>query len=698
MSVDVGKAVGYLDLDTTGFKKGLSGALQDLKVFQDQNATAADKWAATSSAMGSAGKSLTMGVTVPLALAGAGALKFSADFGSQMSNVAAITQANTTEMQAMKDMAIDLGATTAFSASEAAEGMANLGSAGFTTKEIMAAMPGMLDLAASSGTDLATASEIAATALRGFGLEASDSGRVADLFAKAAAETNAGVEDMGEAMKFIAPVANAMGLSIEETAAAVGILSDAGIKGGQAGTTLRGALSRLASPSKEAADSMAALGFAAYDSDGKMKGLDTLIGDLNTSMVGLTDEQKQNAIVNIFGQEAMSGIMVLMDAGPEKIDGLTKSFEDSDGAAADMAKTMQDNLKGSLDQLGGAVESLGISVGDILTPFIRALAEALGNFVTWLNGSSQGVKTFVIALAVVLAAIGPILLITAKVITTVQTLLPMFGLIAKGFKAVTAVMAANPFVLIVGAIVLLVLYIRHLWKTNKDFRDGIKGIWKSIKDTVLGIGKAIGKFFTDLPKNIGDALMKVITGIDTWRDNLVKAGVKAVVNLISGMVGLIKTMPQRFKALWKDINVFFDGIPAQFFNIGKNIITGLWNGMKAIWTGIVSWFADALESIRNFLAGAEDGKSRMQGHGGSRASDYGWPALNGLAYVPYDGFQATLHEGERVLTKQQNQQGGSEVRHSGTVRVEGVNNKGELVAVTEMLMSDVTRGERRNRK
>ena len=209
----------------------------------------------------------------------------------------------------LRQQAIDLGAKTAFSAKESATGMENLASAGFNTKEIMAAMPGLLDLAAVSGGDVAMASENAATALRGFNLDASQSGHVANVFAKAAANTNAEVGDMGEAMKYIAPVANSMGFSIEEVSAAIGIMSDAGIKGSQAGTSLRGALSRLAKPTDEMQAKMDELGLSFYDSEGKMKPLKDQIGMLKDAFKGLTPEQQQNALVTLYGQESLSGMM-----------------------------------------------------------------------------------------------------------------------------------------------------------------------------------------------------------------------------------------------------------------------------------------------------------------------------------------------------------------------------------------------------
>ena len=236
--VDLGTAVGYLMLDTSGFTSGFSKAKAALKTFQDESATAADKFSAVGAAMTATGGTLTKSVTLPVVGLGTAIMKVGNDFEAQMSRVEAIAGATGEEMEKLNDLALQLGSDTAFSASEAAEGMENLASAGFTVNEIMEAMPGLLDLAASSGADLATATEIAASAVRGFGLEASDTTHVADVFAEAAARTNAQTEDMGEAMKYIAPVAKAMGQSLEETAAAVGILSDAGIKGSQAGTSL----------------------------------------------------------------------------------------------------------------------------------------------------------------------------------------------------------------------------------------------------------------------------------------------------------------------------------------------------------------------------------------------------------------------------------------------------------------------------
>lgn len=298
-------------------------------------------------------------------------------FESQMSGVRALTGATNDDFLLLKETAKQLGAETSFSASEAAEGMQNLASAGFNTSEIVAAMPGMLDLAASSGEDLAVASDIAATTLRGFGLEASEAAHVADVLAEAAARTNANVADTGEAMKYIAPIANTMGLSLEEVAAAIGLLSDAGIKGSQAGTTLRGALSRLAKPTEDMQEVMKDLGLSFYDSNGQMKSISAIVGMLKTNMASLTDEQRQNALVTLFGQEALSGMMVLMEGGSEKIDALRESLESCEGAASEMAKVRLDNLAGDMEELSGAVETAKLDIMEKLDPYLRSAVQWL---------------------------------------------------------------------------------------------------------------------------------------------------------------------------------------------------------------------------------------------------------------------------------------------------------------------------------
>lgn len=346
------------------------------------------------------------------------AIKTGMDFEAQMSRVKAISGATGEEFAKLKEQAKQLGADTAFSATEAAEGMENLASAGFSTSEIIAAMPGMLDLAASSGEDLASSADIAASTLRGFGLEASSAGHVADVLAKNAAATNAAVADTGEAMKYVAPVAKSMGIEFEETAAAIGIMADAGIKGSQAGTTLRGAMSRIAKPTKAMQETMDSLGLSFYDSNGKMKSLADITEMLETKMSGLTDEQKNQALITLFGQESLSGMMALMDRGSGEVRKLTDEYKNCDGSAKDMAKTMQDNLSGAVEEFGGSVESLGIEIFENIE---GPLKKAVRSGTTELNKLTKAVKNNKIEE-----------IVPEEAVNTVKNLGKIAGTVAKG--------------------------------------------------------------------------------------------------------------------------------------------------------------------------------------------------------------------------------------------------------------------------
>jgi len=370
-----------------------------IKITTDLDTSAAQKAMKTFGKIAGVGLKGTVAavtaVSGAISAVGGFAIKTGAEFESAMSRVQAISGATGKEFDALKQQAMELGASTAFSASEAAEGMENLASAGFNTNEIMAAMPGMLDLAASSGEALASSADIAASTLRGFGLEAEQAGHVADVLAKNAADTNAAVADTGEAMKYAAPVAHNFGISMEECAASIGIMSDAGIKGGQAGTSLRGALSRLAKPTDDMKEIMNKLGLEFFDSNGKMISLTEQTKMLSEKMSNLTDEERNNALVTLYGQESLSGMLALVQAGANKIASLTESYKNCDGAAAEMAKTMQDNLKASLEQVGGAAETFGIKVYESMSDDLKSAADTASESINQItdafeNGGLKG--------------------------------------------------------------------------------------------------------------------------------------------------------------------------------------------------------------------------------------------------------------------------------------------------------------------
>lgn len=585
MSTILGEAIGFLDLDTSGFKKGLSQASEDLKVFMDKNATAQDKLAGFGSAMSSAGSSLTKWVTLPLVGVGTAAVAVGNEFEAAMSQVKAISGATGEEFEALREQALQLGADTSFSASSAAEGMQNLASAGFTVEEIMGAMPGLLDLAASSGADLGVASEIAASAIRGFGLDATDAARVADVFAEASARTNAQVEDLGEAMKYIAPVASAMGLSIEEVTAAVGFLSDAGIKGSQAGTSLRGALSRLASPTEKSAKVMEELGMSFYDTEGNMLSLSGIVEQLQAGMLGLTQEQRNQALITIFGQESLSGMLALIDRGPEELKDMTKAFEEADGSAKEMAEVMLDNTAGAMEALGGSIETLAIKLQEIMAPTITAIVEKITEWVNWIGSLDEETQKTIVKIAAFVAALGPALLIIGKVVTGVSTAIGVFKSLAAIIKGYSTVMVAFgntflPITTVIAAVAAAVVALKVAWDNN------FAGIQEKTKELVKVCTEIFNTIIEAL-KKFGETITRLweedFAGIRTFFENTWAAIEKVFGTVLDTIIGVFETFSLILQGDWE----------------------GAWNKIKEtaanLWNGITSAFGSFLDGLVNFL-------------------------------------------------------------------------------------------------
>lgn len=414
--------------------------------FGDSLELAGGKMTSAADKIGSIGTKLTLGVTTPIIGIGTAAVNAGNDFEAQMSRVSAIAGAYGDDLEMLREQAIELGAETSFSATQSAEAMENLASAGFGTQEIMAAMPGMLDLAASSGEDLASSADIAASTLRGFQLEASEAGHVADVLAKNAADTNAAIMDTGYAMKYVAPVAQSAGWSLEEVTAAIGVMADAGIKGEQAGTTLRGALTRLMKPTDDMVESMEELGITFYNSQGKMKPLSTIVDELQKSTKNLTDEQRDNHLATIFGTEALSGMKILLASGKEELDQMTDGLKNADGAAEKMADTMLDNTKGSIEEMNGSLETAGITIQKQLAPWITKGAKKvteLANEFSQLDENTQGT---ILTMGGIAAASGPVIKglsgVTGgigKLVTGTGCLIKDLGKISSAKKAAEAI-------------------------------------------------------------------------------------------------------------------------------------------------------------------------------------------------------------------------------------------------------------------
>ncbi|MFK4916554.1 phage tail tape measure protein [Lactococcus petauri] len=595
----------YLQATDNNFVKTFNDAAKQVENFQkNTNST----MSAVGKVMTSSGKAMTKMVTLPIVGMGVAAAKVGGDFEEQMSRVKAISGATGKSFDLLRQQAIDLGAKTAFSAKESAAGMENLASAGFDASEIMQAMPGLLDLAAVSGGDVALASENAATALRGFNLDASQAGHVADVFARAAADTNAEVADMGEAMKYIAPVANSMGLSIEEVSAAIGIMSDAGIKGSQAGTSLRGALSRLAKPTDMMQAKMDELGLSFYDSEGKMKPLKDQIGMLKDAFKGLTPEQQQNALVTLYGQESLSGMMALIDKGPEKLGSLTKSLKDSDGAADEMARTMQDNMNSSLEQMMGALESAGIVIQKILAPSVKKFADAFGSLVEKFVSAPESVQKVIVVLGLVVAAIGPLLLIIGKAIKIFQTIKIGFMALQAGFALIGTSVGAviGPVLLVIAAIAAVIAIGVLVYKNWDKIAAFGKQVWENITKFVSDSANAIKEKWGDITKWFSDKWNDIKNGAKGLWDGTIQGAKDAVDSVKNTWNGIEEWFSNLWKVTTSGLSSAWDSVTttlAPFVETIKSIFQPMLEFFSGLWDQVKTIFSSAWEIIKTIVMG-----------------------------------------------------------------------------------------------
>lgn len=567
---------------------------------------------------------------VGLGIAGAlgAAVATTADFEAEMSRVRALSGATEADFRRLRDAAIQFGAESVYSATEAAQGMSILAAAGFNANQIIDAMPGLLAAAAASGEDFAEVADIMVAAMSGFGLQARDMSHIADVLAAAANASSISIRDLGYTFKYVAPVAKSAGQSLEMMAAAAAILGNAGIKADQAGTTLRMALIRLADPPKEAAKWLQRLGVQVTDSSGRMRPLSDIIGQLNRAFRGLSQEQQIAAASAIFGAEAMSGMLTLIQAGPEQLNQLANSFRNANGTAQQMAETMTDNLMGAWEEFKGAMESAAIGIGEQLTPVLQVLAERATQLVNVFNGLPAPVKQFVAVAGVLLASLlllgGPLLMLIgflpniaagftvasaamAGLSATVAPLLPLLGGLAAGaallytawqsnFGGIRDVAislwnqvqakfqeAYNTIVPLVGG---LIDYIKQRWAEIQPVIQPVMDWLSTIFRSVFGFIADTVRFYIGAVVDIIDGAIKVITGIIKFFVSVLtgdwKGAWEAVKQIVSGAV----------QAIWGLFNLWI---------VGK--ITSLIGGFVSKALGLFGRFASqAISHFTNFVS------------------------------------------------------------------------------------------------
>ena len=588
-----------------GLQREIVETEQKLKALEEQarqSGTALQEIAAKGEKLKTVGDNVTnvgkkfMPVTLGVVGLGTAAVKTAADFDTAMSKVAAVSGATGKDLDALRDKAREMGSKTKFSASEAAEAMNYMAMAGWKTEDMLSGIEGVMNLATASGEDLATTSDIVTDALTAFGLSAKDSGHFADILAAASSNANTNVSMMGETFKYCAPIAGALGFSAEDTAEAIGLMANAGIKGSQAGTALRTIMNNLSGDVKICGSSIGEVTVATTNADGSMRDLSDILADCRTAFSGLSESEKAAAAESLVGKNAMSGFLALMNAGEADINKLSSAIDNCDGCAAGMAETMNDNLAGQLTILKSQLQELAISFGELLMPAIRTIVGWIQKFVDWLNSMDEGTRKVIVTIALVAAAIGPVLIIVGKVISaigTIMTIIPkLAGVInaAKGvFAAFNAVCAANPYVMIIAAIVALVAAFIYLWNNCEEFRQFWIDLWESIKEIAVAVWETLKEFFTAAWEAIKTTAVTVWNAIKDFFTGLWE-GIK---NIFTTVVNAISTF---LTTAWNAIK----NTVTTVFNVIKTFFTTVWNGIKSVITTVVN-------AISNFLTTAWNG-------------------------------------------------------------------------------------------
>ena len=641
-SISAGTIMAYMDLDMSSFNSAIDMAGEQLSGFASGGV--ADALGSIGTAAETAGRALTMHITGKLLDVGQAALQVGMNFDASMSNVYGLMSSlnlSQDQMDALRDTAREMGATTKFSASEAADAMGYMALAGWDDAQVIAGIPGVLNLAAAANMDLAKASDIVTDTMTPFGMAAERAGEAADVFAYAQANSNTTVEALGEAMKYAAPTADAFGMTLQDTAAAMGVLANAGIKGSQGGTTLNAMLRDMKNNAKNGAIAIGKTKVALTNADGSYRSYAAIIRDIDKATSSMTASQRDAALGAIFGDESLKGILATLKQGPDALDAMTEGMYACGGAAEDMAATMGDNLKGDLAILESGAQDMAIALSDWLMPAARGVVQGITDMIGKFNALDDGTKNTIFRIGAMAAAAGPLLLNGGKVLTLLSGVNPLVvglgaaaalaythsdalqGMVAKLGDGVTAFGAALEsgagFTAAFSAGLTAAFGEEAAGKVLGAI-EGIKTAISTVGDVLTTVTDAVGTFFGSLFDGEGlkqswDNAAAVISGYD-WA--------ALGTSILSGVTGALDAAGEWLKSIftagwtaakgvnWGELGTsIHDGIQSildtaggwlkSLFEAGKTAASEIsWADIgTAIWNGVTG----VLDMAGSFLSG-----------------------------------------------------------------------------------------------
>lgn len=642
MPFDVGSAIGYLLLDTSGWTKGFQSAGRELDSFKG---TASNKLKSAGGAISKAGSTLTKSVTLPLVGLGGAAVKTTAGFESAMSQVQASMGATAESMDtldgqtvntmdSLSGLAKELGASTKFSAVEAAQAINNMARAGYSVQEIYDSLPQVLSLASAGALDLDYAAQLVANGLNVMGMGTEDATELADKLAVTSTKAYGSVSDFGEGLLVAGAQAKLANVSLTDTMTALGILGDNGISASEGGTYLRNTLKNLYTPTEKAAEALQALGVTTSNEDGTLRDFQDVLQDLGSAMDGLTEDERIKAMANIFDTRTISAANALIKNSGDRWNELSGAIDGASGSAKTMADTQLNNLDGQITTLKSSLEGLAIAFGSLIMPLVKQATAFIQRIVDKLNGLDESQKKQILKIAAIVAALGPALIAVGKIVT-------LLGSLGKVFSLIT-----SPVGLIVTLIGALTAGFIYLWNNCEGFRDFFINLWDTLKSVVSAVvlwftqaWTDVSVFFTDLWTGIGDffsSAWATITGFFTqawdtivsvwqtvsdWFSENVIEPVKAV------FAPLVEWYTKLFTSIWKFIASVFEAI--------AKIAKGCWDIIKAVWGVVSSWFNNnVIKPVDNFFTGLWNTVKN--------AASVAWNAIKGVWGAVSNWFNSTI--------------------------------------------------------
>lgn len=552
------------------------------------------------------GKGMMTKVTAPIVALGTASIATVAKFDDSMSQVQAVTQATEADFKEMRDMAKDLGATTAHSASSAADGMSILAASGKDTNEILAMTPDLLSLASAGGLELEQTAGILSGTMAMFNLESKDTQRITDVLAKAASSSNTNIGEMGSAMDLAGGSAYSMNMDIEKTNAVLGIFANQNLTGTRAGTTFTAMFSDLSKGAKDGAIAIGKSSVSVYDASGAMRDMGSIMADVEGATKGMSDAQRDSALQGIFGIQSMKGVNAMLTEGADKYNELEGAIYNSEGAAAQMAEDMENNIGGAFRSMKSAIEGFMIELGDSFKDDVAKIAGGIGKLAGVFGKLSEPMKRAIVIGGAVAAAIGPIIFIVGSLITKVIAMGPAFAAVKGALVVLTGSVGW-----IIAGVIALIAVITHLWKTNEVFRDIVLGIWESIKNS---LGAAI-EFIQNLWETHGESIKTTLMNVFDIVKNIVVVAMTVILGVITVVLGYIQlawmlfgdTLMTIIGVAWETIQSVISGamnVIQGIIDIVLGVISGNWG---QAWEGMKQVFGGIFEALGGIAKGAMNG-------------------------------------------------------------------------------------------